>query len=846
MWANGTLGYYYGITSGISVTDLVQKPAKKPAQNVKNPPSPQNNLDESSNPSDRANLAELLAPAVEGPPSPQRLRQLNKQMKRASHLRRRQGQRHQATASSASSTTSFNGDLEQALDNMDLVRRSSFQSSDGSNTSRDVAEGLQAFGKSLFHRRGRSKQESVSSSSSLYSADTPTDASSAGPKDSVLPKLFSRRKPSRDDPNLKRLPISGPFNFQHVAHTNRDSPDADVPPPPQGVRGRPRAPSGPDFRYSNVLAEPVDEFGGFSSVPPPRPGLVARHTSGFHGVRRFMKTGRPADLTAITTDQQPPKRPPRPPFDSRIGRSPVPSVPPRFSSRQPSDTVTLDAVVTTTFERPLTSGGFQKPRPFSPASPISPIDQHQSPTRQAFTPPADLGSFSADSILARSLSATPEPAWPLASPTIVNYEAPLPDVPDDEIQRRWSRRSRRASNNSSLRGSHSVPALRRLAQLQHKASGQNADQPRTDQWADQLKTELETNMSNDADLGRASWEDDIDYCYEHEVEADCDYQWDRPSMDVMRGQQPMDTDFVSPTDEALSKAQLIHASKQSPGMPSASGFEVPALSPASQTSTVLGHEAATPTTNHEDEASFPARYDQNGRPLPALKRVGRISCASTFRESRMFTLSPSLLIPQDFKQQLTLTEEERGDQQLGDMSAQYNGLLNVEAPTAPGKPLQQRSSTATTASSYTSNSDSTGERHASTNSSWTALTRYTASTSSLNKLAVPWAETPEPIPIRSPTGNMEEATDEELTPPAAEDVVPELMPAMPPVGRRGFHKSHASESMIPNDAVTADAKHMAKPKRPRARTASLSKQPPPVGQYALFPRSQIRAQGDRI
>ena len=31
---------------------------------------------------------------------------------------------------------------------------------------------------------------------------------------------------------------------------------------------------------------------------------------------------------------------------------------------------------------------------------------------------------------------------------------------------------------------------------------------------------------------RESWEDDIDYCYNHEAEADCDYQWERPSMDT--------------------------------------------------------------------------------------------------------------------------------------------------------------------------------------------------------------------------------------------------------------------------------------------------------------------------
>lgn len=668
MWVNGSLGYYYGITSGIAAPDLV---VKKPTKNAHNTCSSPDKLDNSSIPSRRANLTDLLAPAVEGPPSPQSLRQLNNQMKRASYLRHRQG--HRAAGSSVSSTASLHGELEHALDNMDLVRRSSFDSTDSSNRSKDIAEGLQAFGKSLFHRRGRSKQESVSSSSSLYSADTPTDSPSAGPKESVIPKLFSRRKPSRDDPTLKRPPISGPFNFQHVAHTNRESTLVDLP-PPNGFRGRPRAPSGPDFRYSNVLAEPVDELGGFNDIPAPRPGLVARHTSGFNGVRRFIKSGRSADLNTPepSHQQSPPLRPPRPPFDSRISRHAGPPVPARGSSRLLPETVTLDAVVTTTLDRPLTSSGFQRPRPFSPispSSPASPTGELQSPTLHAFTPPADVDTFSADGILSRSMSATPEQAWPLASPTIVNFENPLPELPDEETQARRSRLSR-ASNNSSLRGSHSVPALRKLAQSHRKMSNlHDPEQPRTKQWATQSTEEMGTSQGNSGNLGIASWEDDIDYCYEHEVEADCDYQWDRPSMDVMRDVGYGNSVYVSPTDHGLAKAQASHAPRHSPGMLSASGFEVPALSPASQASTVLGHEAITPITSQSSGSFSPTQRDRSEKQMPKLKRVGNISCTSTFRESRDFTLSPSLLIPRDFNRELQLTEEECASRERGRLSA---------------------------------------------------------------------------------------------------------------------------------------------------------------------------------
>ncbi|KAK2022062.1 hypothetical protein LX32DRAFT_698948 [Colletotrichum zoysiae] len=48
---------------------------------------------------------------------------------------------------------------------------------------------------------------------------------------------------------------------------------------------------------------------------------------------------------------------------------------------------------------------------------------------------------------------------------------------------------------------------------------------------------------------RASWEDAIDYCYEHEAEANCDHPWDHPSLDLAGEsfvQIPFGTDRLMP------------------------------------------------------------------------------------------------------------------------------------------------------------------------------------------------------------------------------------------------------------------------------------------------------------
>lgn len=804
------------------------------------------------------NLSDLLEPAVEGPPSPERLRQLNKQMKRASHLNRGHG--HRTASSGSSSLQSFTSDrtgVEQSLENISLTRRSSNRSTASNSPSRDRPDSFQVLGKNLFHRRGKlskSRRESSapgSSNSSLYSAEAATDSSVSTLKESLLPNIFSRRKTSRDDSGLqKRLQISGPFNFQHVGHTNRGH-LVDLP-RPTGVSGPAVGSDVQELHLPNVSAEEIDT----QSIPPiSRASFVPRHTAPAFGARRMLKHSRSQDQLR-TSPPRPPVRPPRSPIEPTSPPTFPPVPPPRFSSRQ-SMLPGGDPPAAAYFDRPLTSNSFRQPQPFG-------LEERQSQVltgSHGHSNSADSDHFAVDEHRFSHAITTPgDAAWPLMNQSITSFESPLPDVPEEEEQFVFTQRSRasrasRASNNSSLRGSHSVPLLRAFAQAQRPMSGGSDTLGCLDTSAAQQGVQDGKRESCGSEISpiRESWEDDIDYCYEHEADANFNYEWERPSLDVGRDSIP------PPVRVALAKNDSLNATpsstaESSPGMLSASRFDVPALSPTSQASTAAGHEAITPSSTLAVANNFSFPRGEKSVRASEIRRSRSGSQASSFKESYGFTLSPSLLIPGDYHQQMLLSETEKQGHSLdGEPLKKSTESIIYEENTLgdhhSSMMFQSRSSIATTDTYSTTISDSTGERHVSANSTYTNLTRFTSSTS-LNKMAgSSYSETADHV-VETHLADPQDDSDEETTPPATKDThdtVPDLT-AFPsvPSGKKSFHKSHASESVLRDELGSMKSAEANKARRSRARTASLSTQAPPVGQYALFPRTYAKGSVDRV
>lgn len=792
------------------------------------PSSPK--LNHSSSEMSPMSAADFFEPAMDRPPSPSRIRQLNSQMRRASQLRRQNGHRTAASASVASNGE--NPGWEQTLENLSLGRRASVKSTGSSAHSRERSDSVYGFGKNPFHRRVRSKRESSansSSASSMYSAEVPADNTIAPPPKETFIQAFARRRASRDDTAAaaqKKLQISGPYNFQHVTHTNRDEGSAQEAPEQLTMRatGPTSAPNAANAAEgSSLLFHPdaYNDSGAFFA----RPAASSRQTVGPPvGPRRLMRRIRSQDQLRGTPSMSPPPRPPRSPIHPTAPQPNSPVSPSRRPSLQVAYEDVDEQLPVVNIERPKTSGGFRHPQPYNPNDPVEPL-----PPMPIMTSREDFHVY--NTMLSPILPSPTEPAWPLASPTLATYETPLADVPEEDEHVTAARRS--------IRGSQSVPMLRKSHRPASNASETLGNLHMTSVQQQQLVADSETEKHG-FHFGaiEESWEDDIDYCYEHEVEADCDYQWERDSMDTARDSDTLPVEVTMAPEEV---EVPIGTAKSSPGMLSVATFDVPALSPISQTSTPIIQEAITPVF------AAPAA---NNFSLPLFdKKKFRASHASSFKESHGFTLSPSLLIPGDFHQQLLLEEGSRHEYPDEDeLALPYTQAALYDETSKSMQWSQQRASTSTTGTVST-HSDSTADRHISTNSTWSFFTRHTASSSgSVHKMTGSWTESAEPLPVSQIEVPLPVDAEEEAGITSPQDTVPELVSfPLGPSRKSSHHKSHASESVIHEEPSPSFKQFEAGQRRgSRSRTASLSSQAPPIGQYALFPRSYIKPTGDRI
>ncbi|KAL1865288.1 hypothetical protein VTK73DRAFT_5401 [Phialemonium thermophilum] len=796
--------------------------------------------------------ADYFEPAMEGPPSPESIRALSKQMKRASILDKHHS--HQTTSSGSSSLRSLvSGDRES----ISLSRKSSGRSTSSSMPStRDRPESVQIFGKTIFNRRGRLRRESNAAQSSSemgYASPVPPPPPpppSAATRESGVAGLFGRRRTLRSDASdesaaaaaaQRKLQISGPYNFQHVTHTQRDHVRHMSRPGlvrstsdfshASAAEGGPRGYHGDPLHFADFSSEALpiheqaDEFvaqGPRTRISLHRPVSTLKQAN----PRRLLKHQKSREMARV-----PPPRPPRSPLQPEHDLSP-PVPPPRISSRLSMRYENLDAFGNPELERPQTSGSFRYSRPFyySPEATGPPATSYGYPSARSGLEalPEHRVPYVADAA---------ENNWPLPSFSPAPFETPLSGVPEEDEGSRFGRRSRAslASNaSSSLRGSHSVPLLRQLSLGQKQenkrpSSGASETLGRFDLFAAQRALRAEPVEEDGADpIPRESWEDDIDYCYEHEAEADFNYDWGRPSLDIAR-----DSDSVTPVEGTYYDEKHAHGGDP-PSMLSPGRFDVPALSPTSHASSATMHEAITPTapslpptSSHAPEARL--SQTQQSRSLHVGRRP---SDASSFKESHGFTLSPSLLIPADYRQQMLASESER----LGDGVELLPGAATyVSGPTgALGESSMLRISASTTASNDTGLSAS--DRHNSSTSASTDLTRLTMSTNSLDiDPFLPKGGEPivEPPPRFEDSEFFHVRAKSQGTMPMLREAAPDHQAPL----RREM--THASDPNLVKLAMEAGPRSPGKRKDPlhtrrRARTTSLST-PPPPGQYALFP-----------
>lgn len=709
-----------------------------------------------------------------------------------------------ATSSGASSLRSELRDVawERGLEDPSLSRNPSQRSS--VMAAKERPDSMQLFSKAVFSRRpkllrGNSGQGPLNSSL-LSLTEISTDTTPDLPKEPrFIQSMFARRRTrGESEASMKKIQISGPYDFQHVSHSSKENvrrlDDAKRHEALPGFSGaRPRtgtdvtsAPSGLNLR---ALDKPLPT--------PPSPEQDMDRASS-RGSIQFSPS------RFIPDDAQ---------------TSPIPPL--RTSSRISVHHDRTDSFGRAAFDRLRSNSGHQA-QPFI------------LPTTDGLWPPPvsqASGITSGPQVAAGGESspypnsATDDNAWPLTGSM-----SSLPEVPEEEEYHLTNIKSRASimSNTTSLRGSISVPYLRRVSlnqATQRPPSNASDTLGRFDLLAAQRALHgYDDEGMDDNEFSPDNWEDDIDYCYDHAAEADCDFAWERLSCDLDHEAYPAKGSYLSHRPElSVGSFGSVRVNQLS--------ADVPGLGPTSYVSGATLQGAITPTGSAApmtSNFSLP-RIDTSAQLKREHDRSG--STASSFQEADEFCLSPSLLIPNDYHE--CVLQYERGDLGSHDSSDELQIPQHDDHHLKFDKPadlLHTRSSASTTVSTLSDRSLASSRYPSST------FTRWTGSSSSSWQAH---ADSPQPVTI---TVNDKEAV---ITPATDLDVAVSSEPAMAPAKPEGPRESHSraqSEAnvlgkMAYDPIAPLDSKVVKDPLKTHRRVRTASRSHANLSpQFALFPQ----------
>ncbi|KAI1180278.1 hypothetical protein F4777DRAFT_307656 [Nemania sp. FL0916] len=745
---------------------------------------------------------DLLEPALDRPPSPEGIRAFSRRMQRGSisdQYLNDTANMSSGSSSLRSTTPETPWEQSQEATGSGLSRNSSQRSS--VMRFRERPDSVQLFGKAVFSRKPKLRKvnsEQGHSSSSLVSlAEMPTDSAPELPKEQrFIRSMFTgRRARGASEASLKKYQISGPYDFHHVSHSSRDNIPAADRTLPDFSEVRPRTTAG--------VSNPP---GGFSSLALNKP--LPKTLDLQQDLER---------VPSWDSIQVSPPRPSRYTPDSTQA-SPIPP-PPRTSSRISvrHDRTDSSSTSISAIHRIRSNSGCQS-QPFI----LPPTDGHWTPPISRISdglPEPHMGG--GDDRSPYPISTMDDAAWPLTSSM-----SSLAEVPEEEEYHLTTIRSRTSvvSNRASLRGSISVPHLRRVSlsrATQRPPSNASDTLGRFDLLAAQRALrECDDTETEEECAVQDNWEDDIDYCYEHAAEADCDFAWERLSCDMER------EDYFAQDSEVPHYVESsFESAGQYSGLAPASylSADVPGLSPTSYGSGATPNGATTPTslsTPMTSNFSLP-RIDSSTQ----LKRDHgeSQSSSSSFHEPQEFCLSPSLLIPTDYHEKMLQYERGELDISQHDEHTKFDKL---------GTFLYARSSASTTMSTLSEQSASSSRYPSST------FTRWTGSSTSSWQAAI---DPQQPVTI---TLNDKEAVITPTNDVSMTVSTPVESPVVLPkqeLGREGHSRAQSEATLLtrpPHDTLapleSKIAKEPLKTHR-RARTASRS-HANVSPQFALFPQ----------
>lgn len=478
---------------------------------------------------------------------------------------------------------------------------------------RERPESIQLFGKQIFPRRKRSNTHEHGSGRSVSSLTVGEEIREEGPDenhgDTSRPSTMndSYQPPNPNEPHARHF-ISTPFNFQHITHTRHNhlpnlqrTGNNELLSEFVAIRAS-QAPLYGDLK--DIRAQDL-HFDNFSSEALTVPHQPVKYSQSHDNLKSAPRSG-------------PPPRPPRSPISPACPMT----LPTRTSSWTASvllDNYDPQAAATLTTDRPHT-GAYRKSTPrFSTPTQTPPLP----PPTTTWSEPQD--SYFSDRPMSHAVTTPGDEAWPLPSSPPCGFGTELTDVQEEDEDAVAKRRSRGSTRNSVLRLSQSVPALRRNSHNRESAV-----------IPPSIALFEKPPLSPGFKTSQESWDNAIDYAYEHEAEADCDYEWERGSFDdgATIDAGPSSYTKQSAIDHRLNDDDSsIYHGRFRPSLLVPSPYDVPELSPLSNTSTA----SSDPRT--------PSAFLRPSRLRP-------VSHASSFKESHGFNLSPSLLIPHDFQSQV--------------------------------------------------------------------------------------------------------------------------------------------------------------------------------------------------
>lgn len=467
-----------------------------------------------------------------------------------------------------------------------------------------------------------------------------------------------------------RRHISQPYNFQHLTHTHANQfqtlqktshselvsefsairasqiPCRDL----QGIKAESLQP-----RHLSHEAEmsgsssPVNSIHTCTSPGTPR---KLEH-------QRFNSTQ--ASLRSVDHFSQPSPR------SYKTRPSPI-KPPPRISSKYSG------SLLSPSHHEPLNSPSLtgQHSRGWSSAGLTSSATRFPSPR----TPASWAEELSDYSTIPHAVSTPGETAFILIPAPSGNSEKDLPGLPEEPMISSWEKKSVPVSTlaalatapKSGLRRVKSFPSIksssRRWSRTSPRVSPDGLISPLLDgpPLAEAVIPSVEQplddipfrpRLSRQASSGLARfeqcWEADIDYCYEHAAEADCDFDWDRLSRKDEKTDVPAVKQVLKPK---LSQSSLeLHQEEfVNTGNDSSSNKPNRSRSPTDSPSFYLPKlRLSTQSNLSSRDSSKSSTLSINSPVTPSQPLISPLSTSSLLTSAKDANLGTSILIPRDFE-----------------------------------------------------------------------------------------------------------------------------------------------------------------------------------------------------